>query len=106
MRSRPEVRADLLEPFLDTVVTPEHQAAALTRLSKGGLAPAEVAGIRDKVAPIMLAYNAVLWEWHHLGLADLLYAAPAAPWVPEHQRIEPADKAVFFAWAMNIADLG
>ncbi|MER6523200.1 hypothetical protein ABT246_41195 [Streptomyces sp. NPDC001553] len=104
-RSRPDVWGDLLEPFLDTEFTTEHQAAAQARLDQVGLGPDEVAGIRHKVAPLMRAYNTVHEDWHHLGLADLLDAA-TADWIPEDQQIRPSEVAAFCAWAMRIADLG
>ncbi|WP_374774268.1 hypothetical protein OG756_15985 [Streptomyces sp. NBC_01310] len=58
----------LLEPFVDTGFTPEGQAATLASLGEVGLGPAEVAGIREKVAPLMRAYNDLHWDWHHLGV--------------------------------------
>lgn len=103
LRRRPDVWCDLLEPFLDTWFTPEEEAATLDRLDRAGLGPAEVAGIRERVAPLMRAYNHMLWEWQGLGLGDLL-AAAAGSLVPDHHRIPPQERAAFRAWAMEIAD--
>ncbi|WP_327364054.1 hypothetical protein [Streptomyces sp. NBC_01296] len=100
---RPDVWGSLLEPFLDTSFTAEQQAGTIERLARAGLAAAEVARIRGQVGPLMLAYNSVHWDWHHLGLADLLDAACGSV-VPEHLRIGPTDRAAFHAWAMEIAD--
>uniref|UniRef100_A0AAU2JZ20 Transcriptional regulator n=1 Tax=Streptomyces sp. NBC_00049 TaxID=2903617 RepID=A0AAU2JZ20_9ACTN len=100
---RPDVWGDLLEPFLDTTFTAADQAQTLDRLARAGLGAAEVADIRERVGPLMRAYNSVHWDWHHLGLADLLDAA-GGTLVPEHLRIGPQDRAAFHAWAMEIAD--
>ncbi|MFG2983781.1 hypothetical protein ACGFYQ_21450 [Streptomyces sp. NPDC048258] len=102
---RPDVWGDLLEPFLDTVFDPRHQAATLDRLERLGVGRAEAASIRDRVAPLMTAYNAVHGDWHHLGLADLLDAASAAV-PPGHPHARPGDPAAFRSWAMAIADRG
>ncbi|MFD8291502.1 hypothetical protein ACFXJO_11675 [Streptomyces lavendulae] len=103
LRRRQDVWGDLLDPFLDTWFTPEEEAATLARLDRAGLAPAEVAAIRERVAPLMRAHNHMLWEWHALGLGDLL-AAAAGSLVPDHLRIPPQERAAFRAWAMEIAD--
>lgn len=105
LRVRPDVWGDLLEPFLDTEPTDEERAATLGRLNRVGLGAAEVAAIREEVAPLVLAYNAVHRDWHHLGLADLLDAATAVR-LPGVRAAEPAGRAGFFSWAMRIADLG
>ncbi|MFJ3793139.1 hypothetical protein [Kitasatospora sp. NPDC090091] len=105
-QSRPDVWGALLEPFLDTEFTPERQAATQACLSRvAGLSAGEVADIRARVAPLMRAYNGLHWDWHHLGLADLLDAA-TADWIPEHLRIAPGEQAAFYSWAAGIADLG
>jgi hypothetical protein len=111
IRRRYDVWADLLEPFLDTDTT--DRAAALGRLAHAGLTAAEVTQIRDRVGPLMRAYNALHWEWIHLGLCDLLDAA-TSPSPPPHIRFadlgrlraDPAESADFRTWAMRIADLG
>ncbi|MFZ3474622.1 hypothetical protein ACODT3_02970 [Streptomyces sp. 4.24] len=64
-----------------------------------------MAAIREEVAPLVRAYNAVHWDWHHLGLADLLDAATSVR-LPGVRALQPADRAAFFSWAMRIADLG
>ncbi|WP_371675728.1 hypothetical protein [Streptomyces sp. NBC_01276] len=103
LRRRPDVWGDLLDPFLDTWFTAEEEAATLDRLDRAGVGRAEVAGIRERVEPLMRAYNHMLWEWHALGLDDLL-AAAAGSLAPGHLRIPPGDRAAFRAWAMEIAD--
>lgn len=102
-RSRPDVWGDLLEPFLDTSSTPAERAATLARLAAAGVGATEAARIRERVGPLLSAYNALHWDWHHLGLADLLDAA-TAPEVPEELRIPPTRRDAFRAWAMEIAD--
>lgn len=102
-RVRSDVWGDLLEPFIDTQFTPEHQAATLSRLRQAGLTAADVTRIRAKVGPLMLAYNAFHWDWQHLGLADLLDAATAT-YLPEHQRTELGEITSLYRWAMAIAN--
>jgi hypothetical protein len=103
IRTRPDVWSDLLGPFLDTEFTSEDDAATVSRLRLTGLTTAEVAGIRAKVGSLMRAYNAVHWEWFHLGLADLLTAATTIA-LPEDQRAKLGEPASFYTWAMRIAN--
>lgn len=106
---RYDVWGDLLEPFLDTDM-PGSEAAALARLVQAGFTTAEITQIRDRVGPLMLAYNAFHWEWVYLGLYDLLDAA-SSPSLPPHiadlgrLRADLGEPADFRAWAMKIADL-
>ncbi len=100
---RPDVWGDLLEPFTDTQLTPEQEAATLNRLGHAGLTNAEITRIRAKVGPLMLAYNARHWDWFHLSLADLLDAATTA-WLPEHLRAGLGEITSFYTWAMGIAN--
>jgi hypothetical protein len=103
VRRRPDVWGDLLEPFLDTEFGPEHQAATLRRLAQIGLDAGDVLQIREKVGPIMRAYNAVHWDWCHLGLADLLDAATAT-WIPEELRTGLGELAHLCSWGVDIAN--
>ena len=111
-RKRPDIWGDLLEPFLDTEFTPEHEAATLSRLHRAGLTETEVGQVRARVGPLMLAFNAIHWEWCHLGLADLLDAVTTEA-LPGHSRAwlgagqvggELGEIASFYAWAMRIAN--
>ncbi|MFD9479239.1 MULTISPECIES: hypothetical protein [Streptomyces] len=102
VRSRPDVWGDLLEPFLDTEFDHRHRAATLDRLAAAGVDATEAAAIRERVRPLMAAYNSVHWDWVHLGLADLLDAA-RSDLVPEELRIPPGDLRAFRAWATDIA---
>ncbi|MFE2169337.1 hypothetical protein ACFXB3_30440 [Streptomyces sp. NPDC059447] len=103
MRHRPDVWGDLLEPFLDTWFDARHQAETLDRLARNGVGHAEAVRIRERVGPLVAAYNSGHGDWCHLGLADLLDAA-ASDLVPAELRIRPQDRAAFRAWAMEIAD--
>lgn len=103
IRKRPDVWGDLLEPFIDTQLTPQHEAATLGRLHQAGLTDAETGQIRTKVRPLMLAYNAFHWDWYHLGLADLLDAAATAR-LPEQLRAGLGETTSFYASAMGIAN--
>ncbi|MES9539164.1 MULTISPECIES: hypothetical protein [unclassified Actinomadura] len=104
-RSRFDAWADLLEPFLDTRFDPEDERATLTRLREAGFLSREVAEIRRRLTPLMHAYNfdAMVWEWAHLGLCDLLNAANA-PVIPPGIQNELGEPAAFYAWTMMIAD--
>lgn len=92
-KHRPDIWADLLEPFLDTSFDPEHEHATDDRLRQAGLSEDEVADIRRRLTPLMRAYNvdSMLWDWTHLGLYDLLSAALG-------------DSATLYTWAMEIAE--
>ncbi|WUI00867.1 hypothetical protein OHR68_03345 [Spirillospora sp. NBC_00431] len=103
--ARPDTWADLLEPFLDTRFGADDERACLDRLSKAGFSPEEVTGIRQRLGPLMYAYNfdAMVWEWIHLGLFDVLNAANA-PVVKSSLQIALGDPAAFYNWTMKIAE--
>lgn len=112
LRKRPDIWGDLLQPFVDTEFTPEHEAVTRGRLNRAGLTDSEISQIRAKVGPLILAYNAFHWDWAHLGLADLLDALTIVS-LPgylhaglrvEELRAELGEVASFYAWAMSIAD--
>ncbi|MEU5064884.1 hypothetical protein AB0G95_12735 [Streptomyces virginiae] len=103
LRVRPDVWGDLLEPFLDTSFTHRERMANLERLAAVGLDAGETARIRERVGPLMAAYNSVHWDWNHLGLADLLEAA-FGTLVPEELRIPPRERDAFRGWATGIAN--
>jgi hypothetical protein len=114
IRKRPDIWGDLLEPFVDTKLTPEYEAVTLSRLRQAGLTDTGIGQIRAKVGPLMLAYNAIHWDWCHLGLADLLDAVTTDS-LPEHLRAglrveqtrpELGETANLYAWAMRIANSG
>lgn len=112
VRKRPDIWGDLLEPFIDTEFTPEHEGATRTRLNQAGLTDSEMSQIRTKVGPLMLAYNAFHWDWAHLGLADLLDARTTDKLSGylhdglhvEEIRAELGETASIYAWAMRIAN--
>lgn len=103
--SRPDTWADLLEPFLDTRIDAGQERATIGRLYRAGFTAAEITAVRKRLAPLMLAYNfdAMVWEWVHLGLFDLLTAANA-PVIDPALQAELGDRAAFYEWAMAIAD--
>ncbi|GAA0240396.1 hypothetical protein GCM10009527_041290 [Actinomadura nitritigenes] len=103
--SRSDTWADLLEPFLDTRIDAEQERATIGRLNRAGFAPTEITAIRRRLAPLMLAYNfgAMVWEWVHLGLFDLLTAANA-PVIDPALQAGLGDRAAFYGWTMAIAD--
>jgi hypothetical protein len=104
-RRRHDVWGDLLDPFLDTWFDAEDERATLDRLAGSGFGEPEVADIRARVGPVMLAYNGIVWDWVNLNLFDLL-TAMTGPLVPAHLRAELGDPAEFYRWAMRVADRG
>lgn len=104
-RHRPDIWADLLEPFLDTWFDPEHERATDDRLRQAGLPQEEVAAIRQRIGPLMRAYNfeSMLWDWTHLGLFDLLDAV-TGPLVKPSVQATLGDPTALYTWAMGIAE--
>ncbi|WP_280232525.1 hypothetical protein [Nocardia cyriacigeorgica] len=98
-----DVWAELLEPYLDTEFSDHDQRATIARLERVGIDADEVARIRERVGPVVDAYNALVWEWVHLGLRDLFEAATSR-FVSEQLRAGLGDLTEFRAWAMAVAD--
>ncbi|MGH9225709.1 MAG: hypothetical protein ACRD2W_18425 [Acidimicrobiales bacterium] len=105
VRRRPDVWADLLEPFLDTEFTVADDERTATRLHQAGLDRDEIARIRAQVGDAMVAYNfgSMLWEWVHLGLFDLL-EAHSGNLAGERFRLAADDFAELYRKAMAVAD--
>jgi hypothetical protein len=76
---RVDVWSLILEPFLDTEFSSEDQERTLDRLQACGIPREETIAIRRRVGPAMMRYNAIHWDWAHLGLMDLL-DAHLLPW--------------------------
>jgi hypothetical protein len=104
-RYRPDVWADLLEPFLDTRFDEAHERATEQRILATGLSHVDIEDIRARLRPLMDAYNldSMLWEWVELNLYDLLSAA-SGRLVPAELPATLGDPVEFYAWAMEIAD--
>ncbi|MTD59052.1 hypothetical protein [Amycolatopsis pithecellobii] len=102
---RPDTWSDLLEPFLDTWFDPDHDRATDERLRQAGVSQEETEEIRERLTPLMKAYNfdSMLWEWVNLNLFDLL-SALSGPLVPPGLQATLGDPAVLYVWAMEIAD--
>ncbi|MFD4676405.1 hypothetical protein ACFWNN_42255 [Lentzea sp. NPDC058450] len=102
-----DVWGNLLEPFLDTSFSASDVAATDARLAGVGLPEADVRSIRERVGPLMRAYNfdSMLWEWAHLGLYDLLDAL-SGTLVPASLPATLGDPGEVYRWAMKIADYG
>jgi hypothetical protein len=121
VRRRPDVWADLLEPYLNAEFTDRMREITDVRLSEAGLGPDEVADIRERVARLMIIFNEdFAWDEYHLGLCDLMHALgddnTPEPWADRRPLDLSAararlvagfsDHAAFLTWAMHIADLG
>lgn len=69
----------LLEPYLDTELTPENKKLVRERLREVGIDKLETDEIRKEVERQMIKYNfeTMLWDWSSLGLHDVLCAMRA-----------------------------
>ncbi len=95
---RYDVWADLLDPFLDTELSTEDQAANRQRLKeRGSLTDTEIDAIRAKVDKRMMWMTAATWEWQHYGLYDVLSAMKPKLFFGR------ASWRAFYAQAMEIA---
>lgn len=74
VRSRFDVWAALLEPALDTPLSPDDLRRSFGLLKRHGLTEEEVVGMRARVLDPMRLWNieSMAWEWVHLGLFDAL----------------------------------
>lgn len=97
----------VLESFLDTTI--DH-SQALSVLEANGVSNAECQALRRSLREVMYAYNirSGLWDWAHLGLADVLYALlEDGPFPVCHQYALPPDEyRRFYQRAMEIAERG
>ncbi len=62
------------EPCLDTEIDPASQKRTLEMLQESGFSTGEVTGLRNNISSSLATYNALAWEWTHLGHLDLLAA--------------------------------
>jgi hypothetical protein len=102
---RTDVWALLLEPYLDTEFSPEDQERTMELLESAGVSREEVESIRRRVGFRVRCYNAVQWDWTHLGLYDLLeaYQGPVARVFRALGR--PSQRRLY-EFAMEIAERG
>lgn len=97
----------ILEPFLDTEFTADGQDATIVALGNIGISRTDVIRIRQSVEGAMLAYNAFLWDWVHLGLFDLLTATrQGLNWLSLSHRLSRTRYNDFYWSAMQLADRG
>lgn len=101
--SRTTAWDDLLEIFLDAWHDDEQLAVIDARLADRGFDADEVWRIRERVEPLMRAYNMVVMDWGGLCYADLLHALTVS-WVPDQVKADLGDLDAFRAWAAEIAD--
>lgn len=66
----------ILEPFLDTEFTNEHELRLNNLLAQYGLTELEITAIRNRVKEQMLKYNfdTILWNWTDFNAIDALFA--------------------------------
>jgi hypothetical protein len=94
IRKRPDVWADLLEPFLDNQYDEATRARCEGHLHGWGFTDLEIHTIRRRVRLRMTALTAMTWEWAIYGHADLLAATGHFP---------ASRYLAFRAWADTIA---
>jgi hypothetical protein len=94
IRRRPDVWADLLEPFLDKPYDEAARARCEGRLHGWGFTDPEIQTIRRRVRLRMTAITDMTWEWVIYGHADLLLATSHFP---------ASRYLAFRAWADTIA---
>jgi hypothetical protein len=100
---RPDVWDLLLEPFVDTEFTADADRRTRLELEALGFDTAEITEIRARFGSIMLAYNAVLWDWVHLGRFDLLEALTGR-FAGDTRALEPSVYGDTYWWAMEVAE--
>ena len=104
---RPDTWSLILEPFLDTAFTEEHHQQTILQLEAFGVNKNVVLTTREEVGNAMLAYNALLWDWCHLGLYDVLTAVRSSPSLTSLIHRFSRKRYTDFYWnAMKIADQG
>lgn len=94
VRRRPDVWADLLEPFLDTPYDEAARVRCEGRLHGWGFTDPEIHTIRRRVRLRMTAITDMTWEWVVYGHADLLLATGHFP---------ASRYLAFRAWADTVA---
>lgn len=107
LRRRPDLWGALLEPFLTTTLeralADDPDAAARSVLVRHGVDDDEIAVIRGRFGPVMRAYNRVLDNGVHLGLADLLWALQGGL-AGERHAVPLEEYTEVYRWAMALAD--
>ena len=66
----------LCEPFLDTEFTADDAARSGRQLEALGFTLGDIETLRAELRGPMLSYNALIWDWVHLGLYDVVMALP------------------------------
>ncbi len=69
---RQDIWSLINEPFLDTVHQESYMNNVQKLLTTNQVNFDEVSGIRHKIGETLLIYNAIMWEWKHLGHYDVL----------------------------------
>ena len=64
----------ILMPFLDTEFNKNLDKKLLAKLKEYGLNATTVQEWRNRVKETMISYNAIFWDWVHLGQYDLYMA--------------------------------
>lgn len=99
-----DIWGDLLEPYLDTELTPKYEAVINHRMDICGIDAAGREEIRRVVGPRVLAYNSLIWDWVHLGFMDLMEAS-RRKFSGEH-KVSDSEFEELYRWAMDIAMVG
>ena len=105
VRKSIDVWSIINDPFLDTEHSPEYIESGFAQLEKCGIVRGDCHDLRIEIAVRMLAYNAVLRDWVHLGLYDTLRAS-LGYLSGEKYRLSDKDFEKIYWRAMKIAMKG
>jgi hypothetical protein len=89
---------------VDTELTENDRARTDAVLRRADIEAAEAQAIRSQVEPSIIAYNALHWDWFHLGLCDLLDALVVGFGATTRQSNPELEQ--LYQWAMAIANRG
>ena len=94
---QPPIWSWILEPFLDTEFTSEHELRLNNLLAQYGLTESEIAAIRNRVREQMMKYNfdTMLWNWTDFNAIDVLFAM--------RPKLTESEFKDFYAEVMKIA---
>jgi hypothetical protein len=87
----------ILEPFLDTEFTSEHESRLSNLLAQYGLTETEILNTRIKVKEQMMKYNfdTMLWNWTDFSAIDVLFAM--------RPKLSDTDFKIFYEEVMRVA---
>lgn len=97
---RADIWSMLLEPFLDTELSPQDSERLYQQLEKHEVPRKEADQVREALKYRMLMLTAVTWEWAHYGMFDALSQMKGFPF------LSGWTFARFYDYAMSLAGRG